>query len=363
MSEWTAFSRIVGEDGIASDDIRELLVSLSEKNLIATDENGRSYLLESVRAYGRGMLGAAHDVEAARARHLEYFASLADEARLHNGEADQQEWLNRQEVEHENFRMALSYACETAPGGERRSIGRGFLIAGGIGWFWDIRGYLSEGRDWVARLLAEDAASVPLDSLARYAAKMGRISDAARLWSAAEECRRSIGVVRPTDEVEELQRAISAARTTMANDAESDRAWQEGRAMPLERAVELAMAIRVESSELWSETATKSGSASTSTLDHGSMRSGWFRPAVIHLVHPIHPSSTQPLRKHVVVRVPRRRLAGMEGDEDPPVRQVLEGRISAIVPFAIRRLQLQLKLPGASAVWAGADTAPAALQR
>ena len=37
------------------------------------------------------------------------------------------------------------------------------------------------------------------------------------------------------------EQRIAAARTALGDDAAFDRAWQEGRAMPLEKAIELAL--------------------------------------------------------------------------------------------------------------------------
>ena len=64
---------------------------------------------------------------------------------------------------------------------------------------------------------------------------------AARLWGYAEQLREEIGSPLPSNERPRYERQVSAARAAMGNDAAFDHAWQEGRAMTLEQAMEIAL--------------------------------------------------------------------------------------------------------------------------
>ena len=116
---WTleAAVRVCGDDGIDEWDVLELLTSLADKSLVVTEEqNGttRYRLLETLREYGRDRLRESGDEERRRDRHLAYFISLAEEAEPQLRGADQQAWLDRLEMEHDNLRAALAYACSRA---------------------------------------------------------------------------------------------------------------------------------------------------------------------------------------------------------------------------------------------------------
>jgi tetratricopeptide (TPR) repeat protein len=79
-----------------------------------------------------------------------------------------------------------------------------------------------------------------LDGLA-YAFSLDRCAQAALLWGAAERLREEIGApLKPNDRLR-AERQVAAARTALGDDAAFDLAWQEGRAMNLERIVRYAL--------------------------------------------------------------------------------------------------------------------------
>jgi predicted ATPase/class 3 adenylate cyclase len=80
-----------------------------------------------------------------------------------------------------------------------------------------------------------------LEGLAAVVAALGSSARAARIWGAAERLRAEVGSpVLPKDKPD-YDRRVTAARTAAANDAAFDRAWQDGRALTLEHAVEFAL--------------------------------------------------------------------------------------------------------------------------
>ena len=79
-----------------------------------------------------------------------------------------------------------------------------------------------------------------LEGLAAVAAALGRSLRAARIWGAAERLREEIGTpLSPTDRPG-YDRRGAAARAAVGDDAAFDGAWQQGRALTLEQAIELA---------------------------------------------------------------------------------------------------------------------------
>ena len=139
-------------DDFAAREVLDLLASLVDKNLVVAEERGvttRYRLLETVHQYaverlqGRGKEAHWHR------RHHAHFLALAEEAEPQLTGTNQKAWLDRLEAEHDNFRAALARSLETVQDGEA-----GMRLAGALARFWLVRGYLTEGRGWLSRLLA-----------------------------------------------------------------------------------------------------------------------------------------------------------------------------------------------------------------
>src|SRR5438067_8566367 len=97
-------------------------------------------MLEIVREYALERLSALGEVHETRRRHLVHFVALAEEAEPKLADRDQIEWFARLEDEHDNLRAALDCALES---GDASSALR---LVVGIRRFWQIHGYLAEGR-------------------------------------------------------------------------------------------------------------------------------------------------------------------------------------------------------------------------
>ncbi len=115
----------------------------------------RFTMLEMVHEYALERLEESGEADAIRQRHLEYYLGLAEEAEPQLKGNQQVEWLNRLEAEHSNFRAALSWGLE------RRQQERTLRLAGALGRFWASRGYLDEGRRWLAEVLAQAHGTPP----------------------------------------------------------------------------------------------------------------------------------------------------------------------------------------------------------
>jgi len=85
-----------------------------------------------------------------------------------------------------------------------------------------------------------------LAGLAAVIAALGSSLHAARIWGAAERLHEEIGTPLPTNERPRYDRRVAGVRAASRDDTAFDRAWQEGRAFTLERALELAFEDTVE---------------------------------------------------------------------------------------------------------------------
>jgi predicted ATPase/class 3 adenylate cyclase len=85
-----------------------------------------------------------------------------------------------------------------------------------------------------------------LEGLAAVASAPVGSLRAARVWGAAARLREEVGAPLPRIELPVYERRVAAARVALGDDAAFDRAWQEGRALTLEQAIELALNQTVE---------------------------------------------------------------------------------------------------------------------
>ena len=85
------------------------------------------------------------------------------------------------------------------------------------------------------------AIAISLEGMAEVVAALGGAIRAARIWGATERLRTDIGApLRPAWR-RHCDRSVAAARTALGDDGAFDRAWQEGRALTLEQAMDLAL--------------------------------------------------------------------------------------------------------------------------
>ncbi len=131
-------------------DILDGMASMVDKSLAQqveqVDAETRFRMLSTIREYALERLAESHDEAATRRAHAAYYLVLAEE-----GAEDvvaHPEWLDRFEIEHDNFRLALEYLIKTG------DAEWGLRLGAALFRFWETREYLTEGRDSIARLLA-----------------------------------------------------------------------------------------------------------------------------------------------------------------------------------------------------------------
>jgi tetratricopeptide (TPR) repeat protein len=80
-----------------------------------------------------------------------------------------------------------------------------------------------------------------LEGLAAVVASQRDSMRAALIWGATERSRAEIGAPLPPSERSDHDRHVAAARIASGDEAAFDRAWQEGRSLTLDQAVDLAL--------------------------------------------------------------------------------------------------------------------------
>ena len=144
--------------------VLDTLESLVGKSLVKqTEAHGepRFSMLETIREYAGDRLLAAGEAERVRDRHRDTFLALAEEAEPKLTGAEQAEWMQRLEEEHENLRAGLEWSLVAA--GSRV----GLRLCGALQRFWWTRGHLSEGREWCVRVLGKAGSEEPTPERAK----------------------------------------------------------------------------------------------------------------------------------------------------------------------------------------------------
>lgn len=178
-------------------DVLAVLTDLVDKSLVSArhEATTRFRLLETVRSYAWAQLSAVGEEEHARSRHLDWAYALVraggDDFR-HPSEAAA---LDRLDAERGNLGAALQWSVDA------NQEERGLDLAIALAPYWDIRGYLGEGRSWLERLAQSERATPKARAAALNAAGVlaNHQSDftAARAMHAeALVVRRSLGDLR-----------------------------------------------------------------------------------------------------------------------------------------------------------------------
>lgn len=160
---WTleAAEGVCACDGISQQHILDLIAGLVDKSLVSFDEQGtpgsagggRYRLLETIRQYGLEKLEESGEAKARRRLHAEYYLTLAEWAESLLAGPAQGRWLERLEAEHDNLRAALGWAHGHGTR-EPDAIELGLRLGAALWRFWEVRGYLHEGRRWLEGMLA-----------------------------------------------------------------------------------------------------------------------------------------------------------------------------------------------------------------
>jgi predicted ATPase len=138
------------EGGFA--DVLETLDTLHDYGVLrrteGQDGEPRFAMPRSVRAFAAERLAASGDEAEVRRRYATYYLALAGQTEQMLRGPDQVRWLDRLEGELANIRAALCWAFD------RGDATLGLRLASGLDRFWQYRAHLTEGRQWLARGLA-----------------------------------------------------------------------------------------------------------------------------------------------------------------------------------------------------------------
>jgi len=195
-----AVEAVCADQLVSSSEVLDLLQHLVDKSTVVSedhDEAIRYRLLETVRQYGHERLDKTNELPPLKRNHMEFFLAFAEEAEPSlQGSTQgpgQGDWLDKLEADHDNLRTALECALAQKDGP------LAVKLAGALWRFWEVRGYLSEGRDSLNQALAagKDAPSSfrakALDGAGRLSWRQGDFQDAKQLFAESLALWRAAG--------------------------------------------------------------------------------------------------------------------------------------------------------------------------
>jgi len=138
------------------------VASLLDKSLLQHMEQQqgqkRLIMLETLREYGLEALAGNEELETVRQTHAAYYLGLVEQADPEWEGPKQAVWSERLEQEHDNVRAAMGWSLER--GETNHDWELALRLAGALRRFWQVRGYLSEGRPFLEKVLAESVGIV-----------------------------------------------------------------------------------------------------------------------------------------------------------------------------------------------------------
>ena len=152
-----AAESVLGTAGDSALDALDMVERLVAQHLVRrTGElagEPRFGMLETIREFALERLDRTEESEA-RGRHRAWCTAFVEHAVRESTGPDQAEWLERLEVEHDNFRAALGWS-ERDHGAPELGLELARLLGAN---FWPRHGHHHEGRAWLARLLGRPSA-------------------------------------------------------------------------------------------------------------------------------------------------------------------------------------------------------------
>jgi tetratricopeptide (TPR) repeat protein len=147
---------IEAAESVCGDDLEAVdgLASLTDKGLTrleGSDEEPRFTMLATIREYAVERLELSEEASTLRRRHAEHFLGVAEEAEPKLiGAGSHEDWLDRLERDHDNFRAALDWLEVSG------DTGAALRLTAALWRFWDLKGHLMEGRRNLERALRAD---------------------------------------------------------------------------------------------------------------------------------------------------------------------------------------------------------------
>jgi non-specific serine/threonine protein kinase len=201
-------------------EVFDLLARLVDKSLVVAERHPaqtRYRLLETIREYGAEQLHAAGEAESAHRRHRDWFLALATRAEPELRGPQQETWFERLDTDHDNLRAALAWSLAQGEGEHQEDTVPVLRLVTALSRFWEVRGYLVEGRAWLERALGlAGSERAPLELRADALNAAGNLArEQGDYRTAQARCEQSLAIWRELGH----QRGIAITLNSLGHDA------------------------------------------------------------------------------------------------------------------------------------------------
>ena len=178
-------------------DVLDGLDQLADQSLVRRVpdfDEPRFLMLQTIREFAEERLDANGEAATIRDRHLQAYLALAREAQPHLFGSERKAWLDRLEIEQDNFRAALDWTAAS------RDSENAMRLAACLWRFWQMRGHIDEGRARLTAVLASAGSEQPskerteaLEAAGSLAYWQADMETAQRLYDECLDLTRKIG--------------------------------------------------------------------------------------------------------------------------------------------------------------------------
>lgn len=187
--------------------------SLIDDSLLERDGE-RLRMLETIREYALEQLAADDDAEFVHRRHAEHFLKLAESEPT----SEQAAWLSRMDAERDNLRGALAWAIDMT------ESSLALRLAASLWEYWWVRGYLAEGRGWLAGAIAR-ARNAPPELRARALHASGSLATRQGDYESADALfQESLAIWEELGDAAGKARSLLSIGTVAAEQGDQERA-------------------------------------------------------------------------------------------------------------------------------------------
>jgi predicted ATPase/predicted Ser/Thr protein kinase len=190
-------------------DVLDGMASMVDKSLVRqieqADGEPRFVMLGTIREYGLEKMAASGEQPLTRRAHAAYCLVLAEDGAAQDAGGKDSVWLERFDLELDNFRAALEWLTETG------NAEWGLRLGLALFRFWEMREYLAEGRDRLGKLLKlpEDAKHINARMRALFAA--GVLATAQGDYVSADALiKQSLEIARNLDDKRSIAISLNA---------------------------------------------------------------------------------------------------------------------------------------------------------
>src|SRR6516162_6344208 len=204
-----AAQAVGGSGAVERYQVLDQLTLLVDKSIVVaenTEGRMRYRLLETVRQYALEKLGESGEADAVRARHRDYYTTLAAQ-RDAPADRDYEQLIERAETEIDNLRAAFGWSREHS------DVELALALASSLQPLWQARGRFREGLAGFDAALADDNAQ---DAGVAAAVRARALADTAVLYllsgaaESFEQAQQALAIAREVDDPALLVRALTA---------------------------------------------------------------------------------------------------------------------------------------------------------